>query len=142
MIEHVTTKTNWSMVDKFGGRPYALRELTTNIEGCPYEINLRVEFSEVELVKMGMSDDTGTLTTCEHIVYELEKNVTEKELEIDMLMWHYIDQVKEQMRVNDTTGWRVEDWEQPCPWLFTVNLPLDDEVAQQELEQRERDSWT
>ncbi len=138
MIEHITTSTNWRMVEKLNAPSFALKTLNTIIEGCPYDIDLRIEFSTDELMKMGMYDSTGALSSDEVILYEMERKVTEREIEIHSLMSHRTEQVKERMRVNDTSGWRLEDWDATCPWLFSVNLPLDDEVAMQE----KRDSWT
>ena len=112
-------------------------ELATFIEGCPYEINLEVVFTEKELCAMGFDNDNGFLCNIEHIAYSFQQTVPEKVMAVQSLMWDYIKQVNKVMDDNDITAWTVAEWDAHCPFLFECDPALDEAEAMQE----ERDTW-
>ena len=132
MRDHYTTTTGWQMYTPFGQPPSMVKELSTQIDGCPYEINLRIELSTQELAAMGLNNQTE-----DYIASDLGCNAPEKEVDANKLMWDYIFQVKMIMTRNDTSGWLVAQWDAYCPFLFECDPALGDD----EKIQKERDSW-
>lgn len=139
MRDHHTTTSGWQMIEKLDMVGCKVKmDLATFIEGCPYEINLEVVFTEKELCAMGFGNDNGFLCNIEHIAYSFGQTVPEKVMAVQSLMWDYIKQVNKVMDDNDITAWTVENWDAHCPFLFECDPGLESEEQLQE----ERDTWT
>lgn len=135
MREHFTTITSWQMIRKLDMVGIKMtKALSTQIDGCPYEINLEVALTEKELYNMGY--DVANVPE-ENIAYGLEAHRCEKEMAVHSLMWEHINRVKMVMSQYDTNSWRLESWDAHCPFLFECDPQLPDEEAMQE----ERETW-
>jgi len=135
MREHTTQDTGWKMMERLNtNEPYALKELTTSITDCPYDIHLRIELSYKELANLGIAymEDDG-------IVYQLSRVPTEKEMDMNSVMWDRIEHILKIMDNNETHFWRLGDWDAAAPFLFEDN---DTAVYDDEAMQKERDAWT
>lgn len=135
MREHTTTVTGWKMYEKIDGIARAKKQMTTQIDGCPYEINLEVVLNEKELYDMGW--DVRNVPE-DRIVYGLDTHAPEKELDVFAMMWLHINAVKTVMTQHDTNSWRLETWDKHCPFLFDAEQTQHEE----EVTQEERDTWT
>lgn len=134
MREHFTLVTGWQMYEKMDDVGVRIKkELSTSITGCPYEINLEIVFTQEELEKMGIDVDDE-----DRAAYELDMNVTYKEMEVNSLMWEYINTVKKVMEENDTDSWRVTEWDEHCPFLFECDPNYEDP---EEALQEKRETW-
>ncbi len=134
MRAHTTTATNWYLIenqDHFG-RTYKKR-LCTDIDGCPYEINMEIVLGEEELAQMGFLFDESE----DHITYTLQMHPPEAQLQANFKLWDYITAVNRVMEVDDTSGWTLEQWDHACPFLFEQPPDVPDEEAMQ----KEREGW-
>lgn len=133
MREHTTTVTGWVMYEKLDGIARARKVLTTQINGCPYEINLEVILNAKELDDLGYN----VADSDEVIIYGLEAHPCEKEMDVHATMWLHINAVKMVMSSYDTNSWRLVDWDAACPFLFDAEQTQHEE----EVTQEERDTW-
>lgn len=134
MREHTTTVTGWKMYEKIDGIARVRKQMTTQIDGCPYDITLEVVLNEKELYDMGYDVERDPE---ENILYGLEAYPCEKEMEVHSLMWLHITTVKTAMSQHDTDSWRLADWDTHCPFLFDAEQTQHEE----EVTQDERDTW-
>lgn len=132
MREHTTTDTGWKMAERLNtNEPYALKELTTSITDCPYDIHLRIELSYKELANLGIAymENDG-------IIFQLSRTPPEKEMDLHSVMWDRIEHVLKIMENNETDSWRLGDWDAAAPFLFEDTETYDEEVMQEQ-----RDTW-
>jgi len=133
MREHYTTVTGWQMIQKLDMVGVLMKkEIVTSIDGCPYEINLEVVLTELELNDMGYDKMDAS-----NIAYDLGLIPPAKELDVHALMWEHINKVKMVMSQHNTTSWRLEQWDAHCPFLFECDPTL---FSEEEM-QKERDTW-
>jgi hypothetical protein len=114
------------------GRKYK-KDLTTQIEGCPYEINMQIVLGEEELAQLGFLFNESE----EHITYTLQMHPPEKQMQVNFQLWDYITAVMHVMDAGDTSGWGLAEWDEACPFLFDSTPMFPDE----EQMQKERDKW-
>lgn len=134
MREHTTTVTSWRAYPKIDGFIRFKKEMSTQIDGCPYEINLECVLNEKELYDLGFDlvhvpDD--------NIIYALEAHTVEKEMAVFAMMWLHINAVKMTMSQHDTNDWYLHQWDTACPFLFDAEQTQHEE----EVTQEERDTW-
>ncbi len=137
MRDHTTTQTGWTSIRKLDQVGLKMtKTIVTQIDGCPYDINLEVSLNETELYDMGyavmnMPEDK--------IAYGLEAHTCEKEMDVQAMMWLYITKVKMVLSDFRTDLWRLEEWDHHCPFLFECDPGVAD--ADAEAMQIVRDSW-
>ena len=133
MREHTTSITGWREYPKLDGIRRFKKDLSTQIEGCPYEINLSVVLNDVELALLGYEAKDPD----DNIIYGLEAQMCIKEMDVHTLMWQHINAVQMQMAQHDTNSWSLPDWDATCPFLFDAEQTQHEE----EVTQQERDTW-
>ena len=135
MRNHTTTVTGWYAVQKLDMVGTLMKKtLTTQIDGCPYEINLEIALDRVELAAMGYENQSD-----DSVTYALNTHECEQEMDAHAMMWLHINAVKMAMSQHDTNSWRLEQWDKVCPFLFTNG---NEAVFDEEEMQIERDTWT
>ena len=86
MRTHTTTSNSWHLVPKLNTSFNTMKkDLTTTIEGCPYDINLEVVLTLNELHAMGFDHNSE-----EEIAYDLGANECEKEMQVNFKLWDFI----------------------------------------------------